>query len=251
MSLVAMIPPARSANSDRLFYSLAVIDKATQAIELAREAAREAAAAGELPASGLPAAHCCSGQGCTCDHVNFVASGLRKWSTPMKFLLASTLIFILPFAGLAQTARQGDEKADPTEFHSPMVLEAPFAAADPTTWNLGKGSVVTSPALGRLRRFHCDGVSLAIGDLHPREITGNQIETQMDFGVINPGHDKFVKLLFQLFNGDTKIADSAVGPFKVKEGAFVQKKATITALKQDLTTEPLTTIRITMSDWDY
>jgi hypothetical protein len=33
--------------------------------------------------------------------------------------------------------------------------------------------------------------------------------------------------------------------------ADMKKKATITALKQDLTTEPLTTIRITMSDWDY
>jgi predicted DNA-binding transcriptional regulator AlpA len=45
-----MIPLDVSAHIDLLFYSLAMKEKATQAIELVRLAAREAAAAGELPA---------------------------------------------------------------------------------------------------------------------------------------------------------------------------------------------------------
>ena len=45
--------------SDHLFYALAVNEKAAQAIELVRQAAREAAAAGELPAflGALEAVH--------------------------------------------------------------------------------------------------------------------------------------------------------------------------------------------------
>ena len=50
LSLVAMIPPAISTDSDRPFYSLDMNEKSAQAIELVRQAAREAAAAGELPA---------------------------------------------------------------------------------------------------------------------------------------------------------------------------------------------------------
>lgn len=169
----------------------------------------------------------------------------------MKLMISLAVLLMASVSASAQTARQGDQSADPTEFHSPMVLEAPFAVANPSTWTLKKGSSVMSPDLGQLRRFHCDGVSIGMGALHPKEISGDRVETQMDFSIVNPGHDKFVKVLFELFNGDTKVAETATAPIKAKEGAFVQTKATIVARKADLVADPLTKIRITMTAWDY
>jgi len=170
----------------------------------------------------------------------------------MKCLSGILLGCVLATQSFGQTARQGDQKSDPTEFHSPMVVEAPFIAADPGVWNLKKDSSVTSPEYGRLRRFHCDGVSIVgLQLVSSKDIPGDKIETEAHFSILNPGHDKFVKLLLELFNGDEKVAESSLGPFKVKEGALVQHSTKITPSKKDLKTDPMTTLRITMTNWDY
>lgn len=163
------------------------------------------------------------------------------------------LINVFPLVSFAQTAKQGDAKSDPTEFHSPMILEAPFIAAHPNLWSgvKNKNSQMTSEELGQLRRFHCDGLSITNVMLHADEVPKNRVDTIVEISVRNPGHDKFVKLLLQLFNGENKVGEVSIGPFKDKEGATVTQRATLAAAKADLKTDPLTTLRITMTDWDY
>ncbi|MDQ6891528.1 MAG: hypothetical protein M3167_02480 [Acidobacteriota bacterium] len=169
----------------------------------------------------------------------------------MKIILQLWLLVSVSTTGFAQTARQGEQQSDPTEFHSPMVLEAPFVAASPEFWKGTKEQGISSYELWRLRRFHCEGVSITSILLYPKETPDDQVTTRIDVGVRNPGHDKFVKLLFRLFNGDQMVGEASVGPFKDKEGAVAHQSATIIAKKADLRVDPLTTLRITMTNWDY
>lgn len=166
-------------------------------------------------------------------------------------ILFFVLGYILATHGVGQTARQGDQKSDPTEFHSPMVVEAPFIAANPVFWNRKTDSSVTSRELVGLRRFHCDGVSIVGVLLQPKEVSGDRILTVADLSISNPGHDKFVKLFLELLNGDEKIGEASIGPFKVKEGGTIRQSARLVALKANLKTDPMTTLRVTMTNWDY
>jgi hypothetical protein len=152
----------------------------------------------------------------------------------------------------AQTARQGTEKADPTEFHSPMVLETEFVAAKPTLWQeKGPEDWVRSPEYSNLRRYHCDGVSISDLQLSPFKSGSDRITTRIALRITNTGHDKQVKLLLELVNGEKKVAESTLGPFKDKEGATVEQIGTIEVARSALLTDPITKLRITMTNWDY
>jgi len=167
-------------------------------------------------------------------------------------LILTCSVLVLSTTVPAQTARQGTEKADPTEFHSPMVLEVEFLAAKPSLWQAADSDTwVQGAEYGNLSKYHCDGVAIRSLQLSPTKIPGDRVETRIRVSVMNTGHDKQVKLLFELFNGDIRVADGVLGPFKDKEGATVNALGSIAALRADLSTDPITTLRITMTNWDY
>lgn len=170
----------------------------------------------------------------------------------MKPLVLTFGALCLAVTALAQTARQGSDKADPTEFHSPMVLETEFVGAKPFLWQEKDSETwVQSPEYAGLRKYHCDGVSIWNLQLSPVKSSNDSIVTQIKVWVANTGHDKRVKLLFELFNGEVKVADTVLGPFKDKEGATVIEIVPLVASKANLVVEPLTKLRITMTNWDY
>ncbi len=99
---------------------------------------------------------------------------MRTRTTPI-----SLLIGMAAFAGLAQTAQQGDPKKNPggyEEFHSPMVLETVFPM-----WIKGKRDAwVTSAESQRLRTFRCDRISILSLSTNAREASSGQTEKERD-----------------------------------------------------------------------
>lgn len=173
-------------------------------------------------------------------------------STAMLTAFLVCVALSVAIAVPAQTARQGTDRADPTEFHSPMVLDVDFIAAKPSLWQeKDSDDWVSLPEYARLSRFHCDGVSISTLLLSPRKAKNDYIDTLIKIGTLNTGHDKQVKLLLELFNGETKVAESVLGPIKDKEGATVIQSGSIAVSRADLHVDPFTTLRITMTNWDY
>jgi hypothetical protein len=156
------------------------------------------------------------------------------------------------FAGLAQTAQQGDPKKNPggyEEFHSPMVLETVFPM-----WIKGKRDAwVTSAESQRLRTFRCDRISILSLSTNAREASSGQTEIRIKVELNNPNHnhDKEVALLFEVINGDITDASFKLEPVKVKEGATVTKVSKARIPLSALREEPPTKLRITMTNWDY
>ena len=86
--------------------------------------------------------------------------------------------FCLAGMSVGQTVKQGDPNApaaDPTEFHSPMVIETVFAPADPSLfwksdnwtpekpkpWKSGEFTTAEYHGLGK---YSCDGLSIMEGN---------------------------------------------------------------------------------------
>jgi hypothetical protein len=201
-----------------------------------------------------------------------------KWLA-LGLVLSMTTI---PFPAIGQTAKQGDPRLNPggyEEFHSPMVLEAVFAAADRSTW---RNEWFSTEQYRRLSKFRCEKISIWGLEMSARELPGEKVEVKTRVRLMNPdqNHDKKVTLLFEVVNGD-KVEESfshvyekvsparaefekrsgalsqprnalgQVEPIKVKEGAIVTKIVTATLPLSALKTDPMTKLRITMTTWDY
>lgn len=199
-------------------------------------------------------------------------------------LLAILASLVLGTLVNAQIATQGDARtrADPTEFHSPMVLSTVFAAADPSLWvsdawtpedhkSWRKGAF-TTPEYHDLGKFTCDGLSLR-GDYNNRKNTwesglsmevhklaGQRVEVRIRATVTNPGHghnvhDKVATLVLDVLNGEESVASttmaikvSASWVGKVEDN---DREARLVLAADNLKTNPVTRLRITMSTRDY
>ena len=166
--------------------------------------------------------------------------------------------------GFAQTAKQGDpaKVTDATAFHSPMILETIFAAADRSLWHNGKE--FTLPEWWELGKFTCDGVSLRMDsdrrkkwdsgiNMKVRDLPGGSVEVKMKVGVLNPKHnsDKMVTLLLEVVNGDEVVAAQSVKIPAKDDGGGHQENVKFTIPGSSLRLDPITKLRITMTTQKY
>ena len=165
----------------------------------------------------------------------------------------------------AQTARQGDPntRAASTEFHSPMILETVFAPAERSLW--GKGGWFTVKEYFELGRFTCDGVSLRNDyslrkgtwdtglQMRAMKVDEGRVRVEIRAIVHNPrhNHDKLVNLFFEILNSDTLIESVRMPPIKVEDNTDEVDNEIAVVLPIDaLKTDPMTTLRITMTTVD-
>jgi hypothetical protein len=200
---------------------------------------------------------------------------------------AETLVtfVILSASALGQTAKQGDASADPTVFHSPMVLEAAFAPADRSLWvsdewtaakeaindiKPWRSGYFTTVEYHGLSKFSCDGVSLR-GDsddgffwnrpptpqwrsgltMKQRDLGEGNIEIKVVVLLTNPkhNHDKMVMLRLDVVNGDD-VVSSATLRSNVEEGDSAHR-ATTNLVIASTSIQPTTRLRLTMTTQDY
>lgn len=167
----------------------------------------------------------------------------------------------------AQTATQGNLNTNPipTAFHSPMVLETMFVAADRAMW--GKKDWHTIPEYNALGKYTCDGLTLRGGIINKKtgawpsgllmkakELAGGNLEISIMVWVFNPehNHDKAVTLFFEILDGDRVVGTTTLGPLGVEDkgrpkGGSKKLVLPIEALKND----PRMKLRITMTTTDY
>src|SRR5437773_4766070 len=133
-------------------------------------------------------------------------------------LLAAFFLFALSaVASSAQaTARQGGTdapQADQTEFHSPMLIELPFHALDPSTWNgqYARGS-------DGIARFVCDGVSFKDFAVSVARKRG-KLKVRYRFVLANvPSVDKVATVRIDLLREEEMIEQALLPGVLVEEG---------------------------------
>lgn len=173
------------------------------------------------------------------------------------------VVFFFVVAVPAQTAKQGDAAslpADPTEFHSPMVLETAFAAGDRTLWNGGKA--FSLPEWWELGKYKCDGVSVRMDpdrkrqwdpglEMRVRDVPGQKVEVKLEIGVRNPKHnlDKMVDLFLEVMNGEEVIGSKSLSIKAKDNGEGNQEDIKWTFPANEL--HPSTKLRITMKTRNY
>ena len=172
---------------------------------------------------------------------------------------------VVPIVG--QVARQGDPEAKPipTAFHSPMILEVPFIAADRSTW--GKGWQAP-PAYVELGKYTVDNVSIRgprrgsgwESGLWVRSTlrSGNRLELEIGALATNPknNHDKSVTLHFEFLNGTQSIGTAQLGPIGAGDNGLSSPSRPMTIKitnisPEQLKTDPPTTLRLTVTARDY
>jgi hypothetical protein len=163
----------------------------------------------------------------------------------LKPLLGACLL-ISALRALGQTARQATTGPGPNEYHSPMVIETVFAAADRSLWDKKENKRYgrywfTVTEYHDLGKFTCDGISITDpteGDLWDRikhegqwasglfmsakELPGDKVDLGIRVKITNPkgNHDKRVTFTFEILNGDQIAASAVMKPIKIEEKSF-------------------------------
>lgn len=173
----------------------------------------------------------------------------------MERILSAVLVLAMSRLAAAQTAHQGSPtpEADSDKvvhFKSPMVIETIFLPADRSLWAKRWFSTYE---YARLLRFKCDLVYIAGLSMSAKEQPEGQASISVKFSLVNPngGDDKKVTLLFEVLNGDEIAGKFDLPATKVKEGSAVTKILTTSLPLTALKTDPMTKLRITMTDWNY
>ena len=172
-------------------------------------------------------------------------------------LLAVGFTYLTPQWAVGQAARQDDAtKVNPggyEEFHSPMILDTVFVAADRQRWYPRRDAWIGSDEYRGLRKFRRDKVSILGLQMNGREGSGGLAEIAFRIALLNPdeNQDKKVVLLLQAVNGEEVGGRFELEPIKVEEGQTVSGRFTWELPLATLKTDPLTTLRITMTTWDY
>ncbi|MBI3450252.1 MAG: hypothetical protein HY049_15225 [Acidobacteria bacterium] len=179
-------------------------------------------------------------------------------------LCRAVLAFALLAAGPVQ-AHQGAVEA--TEFRSPMVIDTIFVAADRSRW-LSKGSSFdwfSADEYRVLGKYRCDGLSIRANDyanagawdsglyFRPRELPDGMVEVEVWVSVLNPrkNHDKSVTVTLEVRNGDEVVTTATIGPWKVEDkGREKVRKGSLTVPSSQLKTDPMTSLRITLTARD-
>lgn len=182
--------------------------------------------------------------------------------------LVACLLALLPVCASpssAQTATQGDpaKVTDPNAFHSPVIVETVFPAADRSLWNNGKEFSI--PEWWELGKLSCDGVYFRSDSdrktkwdpaikLKVRDSPGGNVEIKMMVAVQNPkhNHDKMVTLLLEVVDGDDVLASQSVR-IKAPDNGEGQQEENVrfTLPLSSLKLVPMTKLRITMRTQDY
>jgi hypothetical protein len=179
--------------------------------------------------------------------------------------------FLLPSATFGEiNATQGVTNVSngPAEFHSPMVLDAPFPLTDREQWGSGNWSEPgifpltgrepggtgnwSDPAiLQQLRDYRCDGLTILQmqmrGELHSDGSLEVQVKGKID---AIKGHDKRVDMKFDFINGDVVGATGHSASLKAPEKKVRDFSFKFTIPAAVVQSQPPTHLRVTFSDYD-
>lgn len=114
--------------------------------------------------------------------------------------------------GFPQSKITVHTNAEPTEFHSPMVMDVPLDG-------LKNLSVDQSLMISDLAKYHCDDVSIKLLEVSRRQIgeRDSQLITKAKVAA-RPAHDKSVRLVFDLMDGEKQILSWNIDEIEVEEG---------------------------------
>jgi hypothetical protein len=158
--------------------------------------------------------------------------------------MAVLISLALPIA--AQTARQGE--ADPTEFHSPMILDTVFLANEPYLWN---DKLVTGQEWTDLSKFYCDNVSIGGLAVRGKPRRDGMIQFGIEVTLRNRrGHDKEVAVRFEILSGGQVAASARLNPVEVAEGRSKTRSIPLVVPKAIVETDPKAPFRITVTARD-
>ncbi len=166
-------------------------------------------------------------------------------------VLWGVVALALALPGLGQvTGRQGSEKDQPNDFHSPMVLDVPFPS-DPKTWT---GEWFTNNAYREISRFRCDGIRIVELSLKVKKIGDpdqNAFAVRFRTKLLNPdgNHDKEVIVRFDVKQKDRVLQSAEFGPVKVEESDSVKREVGAIVRDHD-SKDPPTTFTITVTAWN-
>jgi len=178
-------------------------------------------------------------------------------------MIAAFVLFLYLAAFPAQVARQGDPdaKPSPTAFHSPMILEVPFVAADRSTWGQGWQTPKEYLALGD---YSVDGVALHGREMRGRRESGlavrtvqkgDRAEVTIRVTAWNPphNHDKAVSVYFEILNGTQSAGTAQLkNPIGVDDNGSPQSGSVTVSVPVDaLKTNPITTLKLTVAAKDW
>lgn len=130
-----------------------------------------------------------------------------------------------------------------------MVLEAPLFMANPTArvekWRSSKD-------FADLRVFRCQGISVSRLMARVKKAGENDLAVSFQVRLFNPdnNHDKAVRVVVALRNGEETIGTASFGPVKVEESDSVTREVSITVPASSLKTDPFTTLQLTLTAVD-
>lgn len=165
-----------------------------------------------------------------------------------SLLLSLAITFCAWRVDCQVSARQGAPAADPSaiqRINSPMVLEFPFPAADPSAW--GKRDLIPTGGAD-IRRYRCDGVYIAA--------LAVKVETKRKTDVVRPlfkiffvgdsdGQDDLVNMRIELLAGDDIVYASSLNNVSVEEGKTAERWSYPAPIKADVL-KTVTMTRVTL-----
>lgn len=180
--------------------------------------------------------------------------GASRSARGLVMLLLGATQILLPHTAVAEIqATQGVAPTPEspaqfqTEFHSPMVLTAPFPLNDRGQWGTGNW---TDPAVfQQLFDYRCDGIAISLLRMRAELVDNGNLEIQVK-GKLDAikGHDKRVNLKLDFIDGDKVAASGYSNKISAPDeevSSFHFKLIIPASAIQDGTL-----LRITFSDYD-
>lgn len=133
-------------------------------------------------------------------------------------LVCVLLSFSSSMVGFPQSKITVHANAEPTEFHSPMVMDVPLEG-------LGNLPVEEPLMIANLAKYHCDDVSIKLLEVSRRQ--SGEAESQLITKakvVARRTHDKSVRLVFDLMVGEKQVLSWNIDEIEVEEGGQATAK---------------------------
>jgi hypothetical protein len=164
-----------------------------------------------------------------------------------QLALSICSLLICSWALAQATARQGEPPTGQPgaieRFHSPMILDLPFHAADRSTW--GAGFVRGNDGVAR---FICDNVFFRDFAVSVERKRGEKLRITYHLVLTNePGVDKLASVRIDLMGGEELIYPTAIPQIEVEEGKSSIRDTSITIDEKSLTAAPSPHLKITLS----
>jgi hypothetical protein len=201
------------------------------------------------------------------EKTHLARAGVRTQEPHMRMqqIVAAIVWLTAGLVPSAQIVRQGGaEDSSPTAFHSSMIVDTVFAAADRSLWN--RGNWFTAPEYEALGKYSCDGVLFHGNftdkarttwvpgiEMKAKNGTGNTVEVTIRLHLFNPSdnHDKEVTVVLEVLNGTEVAATNRIGPKDVEDKNHDYPITTTMIVPADsLKQDPMTKLRITLTTKD-